>query len=50
MDKEIRGFTGILISEIGEQSKDARFEIVVPIGKYRLASDNLQPVGGKVTS
>ena len=48
--REILGFTGISISERGEQGRGARFEIVVPKGKHRLASDNLQSVGGKVTS
>ncbi|MFA6364602.1 PAS domain S-box protein [Methanoregula sp.] len=48
--REILAITGMSIAETGEPGKGARFEIYVPKGKYRLASDNLQPVGWKVTS
>jgi signal transduction histidine kinase len=33
--REILGFTGLTITETGEPGKGARFEIVVPKGKYR---------------
>jgi len=33
--REVLGYTGITISERGEQGKNARFEILVPKGKFR---------------
>jgi len=39
MIREILGITGISITETGEPGKGARFEIIVPEGKYRIPSD-----------
>jgi PAS domain S-box-containing protein len=36
--RELLGFTGISITETGEPGKGARFEILVPKGKFRKAS------------
>jgi PAS domain S-box-containing protein len=41
--REILNITGISIAETGEPGTGARFEIVVPEGKYRIASDNTVP-------
>ena len=34
--REIFSLTGIAIRETGEQGKGVRFEITVPMGKYRI--------------
>jgi PAS domain S-box-containing protein len=36
--RELLGFTGITITETGEPGNGARFEILVPKGKFRIAS------------
>jgi len=38
LSREILGFTGITIREVGEPGKGARFEITVPKGSYRSGS------------
>jgi PAS domain S-box-containing protein len=40
ISQEILSITGMTITETGEPGKGARFEIVIPKGKYRVASDN----------
>jgi PAS domain S-box-containing protein len=39
LSREILGITGITITETGEPEKGARFEIIVPEGKFRFAGD-----------
>jgi PAS domain S-box-containing protein len=48
--REILTITGISIAETGEPGKGVRFEIVVPQGKYRIASDKLQSIDRKTIS
>ena len=44
--REILGNTGLAIRETGEYGNGARFEIVVPEGKYRSAAPRDPPPGG----
>jgi PAS domain S-box-containing protein len=41
--RELLGFTGMTITETGDPGKGARFEIVIPKGKYRKASPEEHP-------
>ncbi|KUG12496.1 diguanylate cyclase/phosphodiesterase (ggdef & eal domains) with pas/pac sensor(s) [hydrocarbon metagenome] len=46
--REILAITGISIRETGEQGKGARFEIVVPQGRYRVSSSKGTTDGGSL--
>ncbi|MDD1725053.1 MAG: ATP-binding protein, partial [Methanospirillum sp.] len=39
LTREILSITGLSIRECGEPGKGARFEILVPPGKYRISGD-----------